>query len=344
MDLIERYLQAVKFWLPRGQEQDILQELSVDIQAEIEEKEAGLGRKLNEAEVADLLKRRGMPVVVAAGYRPRQYLIGPALFPIYLLVLKIVALFYLVPWILVWIGLMIFDAEYRRGHHGVALVADWGTLWLNVLFCFAVTTIVFAVFEKLQAHAKWEKDWNPRKLPPVRKQKPPSRGATIAGVIFHVVFMIWWLTLPHYPFMVFHPAASILKLAPSWHLYYWPVLFVSAVGLARHIVQFIRPEWSWLRPAFGLVTSVIGLAILRAALKDPPFVVLADPAAANAGRYAAALAVINLTVFWAMVSWLLTLVVMCVVFTLQCLHHLWRVFRGDRGSNSHPAEVRGGAN
>src|SRR5215510_12999901 len=155
MDLVERYLQAVKFWLPKAQQQDILQELSVDIQSEIEEKEAALGRKLNEAEVADLLKQRGRPFFVAAQYKPKQHLIGPALFPVYLLVLKIVALFYLVPWVVVWIFLMIFDATYRHGRLGPALAADWGTLWLNVLLCFAMTTIVFAIFERVQAHEKW---------------------------------------------------------------------------------------------------------------------------------------------------------------------------------------------
>src|SRR6516164_3578858 len=148
MDLIERYLQAVKFWLPEGQQQDILQELSVDIQAEIEEKEAGLGRKLNEDEVADLLKQRGRPLSVAAGYLPQQQLIGPALFPAYVLVLKIVALCYVVPWIAVWTCLMIFDGAYRRGQHGLTLVSDWGSLWLNILLCFAITTIVFAVMER----------------------------------------------------------------------------------------------------------------------------------------------------------------------------------------------------
>src|SRR5215471_16481674 len=124
MDLIDRYLQAVKFWLPKAQQQDILQELSVDIQSQVEDKEAGLGRKLNEAEVADLLKQRGRPLSVAAGYLPQQHLIGPALFPVYVLVLKIVALFYLVPWVVVWICLMIFDEAYRSAHHGLKLVAD----------------------------------------------------------------------------------------------------------------------------------------------------------------------------------------------------------------------------
>jgi len=108
MELIDRYLQAVKFWLPKNQKQDIIAELSEDLGSQIEDREAELRRKLSESEVADLLKQRGRPVLVANRFLPQESLIGPVLFPIYLFVLKLVALFYMVPWILVWIGIAIF--------------------------------------------------------------------------------------------------------------------------------------------------------------------------------------------------------------------------------------------
>jgi len=70
MDLINRYLQAVKFWLPKNQKQDIVAELAEDLRSQIEDREAELGRQLNESEVAELLKQRGRPVLVANRYRP----------------------------------------------------------------------------------------------------------------------------------------------------------------------------------------------------------------------------------------------------------------------------------
>ena len=39
MELVDRYLQAVKFWLPRHQKDDILAELSADLQSQIEDRE-----------------------------------------------------------------------------------------------------------------------------------------------------------------------------------------------------------------------------------------------------------------------------------------------------------------
>src|SRR5271165_3173690 len=71
-DLIDRYLQAVKFWLPKAQQQDILAELSEDLHSQIEEREAALGHPLDEADLAAVLKRRGSPMRVASGFVPEQ--------------------------------------------------------------------------------------------------------------------------------------------------------------------------------------------------------------------------------------------------------------------------------
>ena len=44
MELLDRYLKAVKFWLPSDQKQDIIAELSEDLRSQIEDKESELGR------------------------------------------------------------------------------------------------------------------------------------------------------------------------------------------------------------------------------------------------------------------------------------------------------------
>jgi hypothetical protein len=40
MELLDRYLQAVGFWLPQPQKRDIIAELSEDIHSQIEEKQS----------------------------------------------------------------------------------------------------------------------------------------------------------------------------------------------------------------------------------------------------------------------------------------------------------------
>jgi len=90
MELLDRYLQSVKFWLPKAQQDDILKELNENIRSQMEDKEGELGRPLSEAEQSAILKRHGHPILVASRYWDRQHLIGPALFPIYWFVLRLV--------------------------------------------------------------------------------------------------------------------------------------------------------------------------------------------------------------------------------------------------------------
>jgi hypothetical protein len=56
MDLIDRYLNVVGFWLPKDRKADILRELAEDINSEKEEREAEWGRPMTEREVEALLK------------------------------------------------------------------------------------------------------------------------------------------------------------------------------------------------------------------------------------------------------------------------------------------------
>src|ERR1700722_19012024 len=98
MELLDRYLQAVRFWLPKAQQQeDLLAELGEDLRSQIEDQETELGHPLDQAEMAAILKKCGSPMMVAGRLGPQRQLIGPALFPIYEFVLKMVLLWILVP-------------------------------------------------------------------------------------------------------------------------------------------------------------------------------------------------------------------------------------------------------
>jgi len=97
-ELIDRYLQAVRFWLPRTHRQDdLIAELGEDLRSQFEDKESELGRPLDKAGMSAILKRCGSPMMVAGRIGPQRHLIGPALFPIYEFVLKMVLLWILVP-------------------------------------------------------------------------------------------------------------------------------------------------------------------------------------------------------------------------------------------------------
>ncbi|MBN2321982.1 MAG: hypothetical protein JXR49_23095 [Acidobacteria bacterium] len=94
MKLLEKYLKSVRMYLPREQTEDIINELSENLLSKMEDKEAELGRSLTELEQEAILREHGEPMVVAGRYGAShrcvafgRQLIGPALYPIYILVL-----------------------------------------------------------------------------------------------------------------------------------------------------------------------------------------------------------------------------------------------------------------
>ncbi len=89
MDVIEGYFRTLRIFLPKGQRDDIIRELSGEVQSQVAEKAAALGRPLNSAEQASIISQYGHPMLTAARYWPQRYLIGPIVFPYYWIVLKI---------------------------------------------------------------------------------------------------------------------------------------------------------------------------------------------------------------------------------------------------------------
>ena len=275
MDLVDRYLQAVKPLLPRAQQADIVKELSENILSQMEDKEAELGRPLNENEQAAVLKQHGNPLLVASRYRsaPMQQLIGPAIFPVYWFVLKTLALIALAVCTLNSIALLASGEPVRR------LLLGLGEFAHVALPVFGWVTLLFAVLDFVEARVhflqKWDREWDPRTLPAVKQPQQVRRSESVFGLIFGGVYIAWLLAAPYYPYLVFGPAASALRLSPAWHRFYLPVLVLGFAGLVQAGVNLARPGWTWLRAATRLASCGVSLVIVKSLLRTYPFVVAA---------------------------------------------------------------------
>jgi hypothetical protein len=328
MELLDRYLQAVRFWLPKEQQNDIVTELSDDLRSQIEDREAALGHPLNEDEMVALLQQAGHPMRVAGRYLPQQSLIGPMLFPLYRFVLKCVAFGYLAPWMIVWLSLMLFWPEYRAEHSGLALLGTWATFWSLALSLFGVITIVFAALEKFQANIPWLNRWDPRKLPRIAQPKQRvSRVESIFGVVFSVIFILWWLGLPRYAHSLFGPAVKTLSLNPALRAYFIPVLVPTAILLAQQCINLVRPQWTWLRTFSLLVADAISLCILASIARIYPFVFLAET-----GKDAASLAmVLNQVIMWSVIGATVGVGIILIIHAVQAIKAVRRLTSGQQG-------------
>jgi hypothetical protein len=255
MEMLERYLSAIEFWLPAENRNDILAEIREDIASEIEDRQAKLGRALNDAEMEALLKQRGRPMVVANRYRPQQSLIGPVWFPTYVFVLKIVGLCYVLPWLVVTAAVHRF--QHSGENWGETMAVAVGTAWTVAFYSAAVVTLVFAILERSRVKRGYLESWNPSELPPVRDAFSIPRSNSVAEIVVGVVFAIWWLGYASVASIGVAPG-FLVELAPVRVYFFWGYLMIDLVNIALAAVNLWHPRWTNAAAAGRLLSDLAG--------------------------------------------------------------------------------------
>lgn len=313
MDLLERYLQAVKPLLPRKAQDDILRELSENIRCRMEEREADLGRPLTTAEREEIIKEHGHPVVVAARYGRTQYLIGPAVFPFYWLILRIAAVGALIVRLVVEVVLALLSPD--PAHAILPALLAVPSVLISVFFW---VTATFAVFELCSSFftLKDKKSWSPSSLPIIGTgSSAVSRTGSVAQILFGAAFIVWWQAVPHAPFLLLGPAARIIAPAPIWTDLHWPILLLVAAGVAQACVDLARPQLTPWRGKLRLAVQAAGVILLCLALRAGEWVVIA-PGVKDPGRYSGVVGALNQILFFCL---LVGLIVEGVRFVWRCL-------------------------
>lgn len=331
MDLIPRYLQAVKFWLPKKQQDDIIAELSEDIRAQIAEREAELGRPLSEPDIEALLRQRGSPIAVANGYLPQQSLIGPQLFPIYKFVLKIVALCILIPSVLVWLFAIVNAALGMQAHRWAALSADTlGGVWTTLFCSLGIVTLVFAILDRSSAKTDLFTKWNPRKLPPVRNPHAIPRSGSVIEIAVNLCFLAWWASTMASPF-AFHFGSVTFSLTPAWTWFFWAILLLTVASAAVATFNLLRPYWTPGRVVARLCLDVAGAVFFCSFLKVNIVAAIDWPSATPAK----AAFLVNSINHWLALSFPYALVV-CVLIAAA---NVWRLVHLLRKSPAQPMKA-----
>ncbi len=291
MQIVDRYLKSVKTCLPAAQADDIIKELSENIYAQIEDKESELKRSLTEAEVEAILKQHGHPLLVASRYRQEQrnvsfgrQIIGPALFPFYIRVLKFNLGLTSV------VVLVIFAALFVGGQPVGSIVQIFS---FQLLIQFAIVTSIFWLVD--QHLTKFPDRWDPRKSYGVhhpaltaREDGPRiPRTKSISELIALVVALLWIRAVQHSQFLIFGPAAAFLHLSPAWNQLYLPINVLIVLGIINAGITLIRPDWvrfHWLMCILGSVANLVIAYILIT--RGNPLVVASSGGTPNAQRVA----------------------------------------------------------
>jgi hypothetical protein len=271
MDLIPRYLQAVRFWLPKKQQDDIIAEISQDIRDQVEECESATGHTLTEAETEALLRRRGSPLLVANKYLPQDTLIGPLLFPLYKFVIKVVTACILVPMVLGQLILLLGGIVRTDSTlHGLSWIGQAVShLWIGWFAAMGSVTLVFAILDRTQARQKLLDSWNPRRLPPVRPAHLIPRSSSAIEMAVNLSVLLWWIA-DLFPPLTLHFGTLHIALTSAWAGFFWSGLILTGVNAAFAAENLVQPYWTteklWVRFALDVAGTVFFSWLLRANL------------------------------------------------------------------------------
>jgi hypothetical protein len=269
---------------------------------------------------------------VAARYQRQQYLIGPAIFPTYSFVLRLLLTWATV--IFVIANAVAIAADNLGGQGALRAALRLPQIWLINA---GLVTLIFAAIELSRAFfpekfhgvglmtEPMTAAWTPLDLPPVGEDtgewaKPRSFTRALLEVFSGCVFFAWILLVPHYPFLLFGPGAWYLhslpyQIAPVWWSFYWCVVCLNAFQLTWRIVDLANGAWqrppSRVRHLAMHALSLVPLCVLLAApnhmlflLKNPAVDVAAHGvtlASANAGVFkttSIVVAIVVLQLIW----------------------------------------------
>jgi hypothetical protein len=287
MDLFERYLQAVGKYLPWERQADIVAELRANLEAQREEREAGLGRPLTEGEMIDWLKELGPPMQMASRYQAPRYLIGPTVFPVYLYILRLATLWATVAYAIAtavrtvveshtfdWVARQVF------AYPGFLIVV---AAWITGAFA-AIELFSERYPEKCPAILAAGPQWSPATLPPLEKQeagkgKPRSLTAAVAEFLFEIAVLGWLLLIPLHPVVLLGPGAVILehspvRLAPITITFFWAVVGINALQIALHGYNLLSGAWRMRHPVQKLFFKALGIVPIAILVAAPSHIYL----------------------------------------------------------------------
>lgn len=193
MNLIDRYVTEVGRHLPllKGRE-DIEKELKSTLEDMLEDRASQTGRMRDEAMEIELLKEYGSPQKVASTYNPHPYLIGPRMFPLFLMVLKIV-IAVVVTVLLVIAGIRAATLNPMMGADFMQVIGQgFGNALSAAIAAFGNVVLVFAILERVLPEKEIggfdsEEVWDPASLAKEPDPDTVKRSDLIAEIVFTLI-------------------------------------------------------------------------------------------------------------------------------------------------------------
>jgi hypothetical protein len=276
MNLIDKYIAEVGKHLPRKNRSDIEAEIRSTLEDMLDERMQASGAKgpADEATVLALLKEYGSPREVADKYKTHQYLIGPRLFPIFEMVVKIV--FAVVATVsLIGLGVGLATTGLTGPEFASTLTKWLGGLFTGLISAFGNIVLVFAIIERTQAANELEKDfseWDPKELKSEPDPDKIDMPDHIATIIFTTLGLVVLNLYPNLLTFGFANDGDWVSFPLLTDVFFRFLPWINIMGLAQIVFSgfmLSQRDWTPVTRLFSIVVDVAGMVLSVIILRTP---------------------------------------------------------------------------
>lgn len=242
MEIIDRYVHAVGQYLPHRLRADVEAELRSLLAESVQERALAGGTTATEDLATAVVREFGSPKEVAARYAPDpQYLIGPRLYPVYVVAVKV-----MLPILAALVVVLVIVGRFQEPGEPpslAVLVRATGRFLWSALVNLGIMTMVFALVERAIRQGEPAGDaFDPGRLPRVDDPEKIS--------YFGRIFALYAIAL----------LALVFNFFPGW-----VAVFVFH-GSEGTVYPLLNPEFSRYLPmlnAWWVLAFALNLVVLR---------------------------------------------------------------------------------
>ncbi len=189
--LIDRYITAVGENLPAKIRKDTVTEIRSLIQDALDDRSKTEGKAPDDEMMVAVLKEFGPPEKLAAPYLPDKYLVGPRLFPPFILVLRIaLPIIFVLVLLAAWLGVDQVTAMTAR-EFITELVKSLANALSAVVQGFGNIVLIFAILQWALPEFKTKpKEWDPRTLKAISEPDRIKIGELIVEIALTLAALI----------------------------------------------------------------------------------------------------------------------------------------------------------
>ena len=261
-NLIDSYVSEVGRRLPRKTRNDIEAEIRSILQDMLDERSQKTGKAVDEEMTLEVLKTYGSPEKVAATYLGERYIIGPRLYPIFMLVLRIVLV---VIGVLAAIGLGIAISHFVGNPQNAVetVLKAIANFLASSMTALGNLVLIFAILEwaLYRAGSKVgfkglpkEKEWDPRTLNKATPSNQVRMGETIVEIVGCFAAIV---IFNFYPQIIgFTPSLNGVAGSENWAIGFGNLAFVPLLSEAFfRFVPYLTVVW--------VLTILLDILLLR---------------------------------------------------------------------------------